>query len=188
MINVYLFRTSSFPSTQLDEIIRLANAYQGPLHFIFGDHVFEDCSDDFDANDLFHQMQNVRKKLKIKKDAFASVYGMNRLNNNYFSMGDGKKNYYIHHKSWNVLSNIDSIYPNVYILYSNILKEHVYSDFKLLMKSVHYETRGCYMDFCQNKSDILFQLRTADTCEHCIKDISHAQLDDSVSQYINFFI
>jgi hypothetical protein len=184
MINVYIFRTASFPETNLNDIVRLANVYSGPLHFILGDYTFNDQIEFFDSKDIFIEMQNVRKKLGIVQDSFTCIYGYHRLSNNYFSMGDGNRNYYIHHKSWDLISTVDAIYPNVFTLFSNILKENVYNDFNLLMNRVHQEARGCYMDFCKNKSEVLLQLRTADICNSCIHDIQNSSIDDSILQQI----
>ena len=46
---------------------------------------------------------------------------------------------------------------------------------------MHYESKGCMMDFCKDKSEVMLKLRTADVCRDCQKlifnkKIPHLQL------------
>ena len=41
-------------------------------------------------------------------------------------------------------------------------------------RHLHPETRGCLFDFCEEKSDIGFKLRTGDVCPACRKELARA--------------
>jgi hypothetical protein len=52
-----------------------------------------------------------------------------------------------------------------------LLKRKLFLSEEEVMNAVHTKARGCMMDFCQNKRDITFKIRTADLCPDCLNII-----------------
>ncbi|MFM7015558.1 MAG: hypothetical protein ACKOX3_04450, partial [Bacteroidota bacterium] len=92
-----------------------------------------------------------------------------------------KGNYFIHTDGWNHFTSGDPRYPICYHIVSTLLKHAMFDNPQEMGNYMHYESKGCIMDFCQNKSEVMLKLRTADVCPDCqkiIRDkhISHMQL------------
>jgi hypothetical protein len=92
-----------------------------------------------------------------------------------------KGNYFIHTDGWDHFTSGDPRYPICYHIVSTLLKHVMFDNPQEMGNYMHYESKGCMMDFCQNKSEVMLKLRTADVCPDCQdlirkKSISHMQL------------
>jgi hypothetical protein len=92
-----------------------------------------------------------------------------------------KGNYFIHVDGWEHFTSGDPRYPICYHIASTLLKHAMFDNPQEMGNYMHYESKGCMMDFCQNKSEVMLKLRTADVCPECqnlirAKQITHMQL------------
>jgi hypothetical protein len=92
-----------------------------------------------------------------------------------------KGNYFIHTDGWDHFTSGDPRYPICYHIVSTLLKHSMFDNPQEMGNYMHYESKGCMMDFCQNKSEVMLKLRTADVCPDCQdlirkKSIPHMQL------------
>jgi hypothetical protein len=92
-----------------------------------------------------------------------------------------KGNYFIHVDGWEHFTSGDPRYPICYHIASTLLKHAMFDNPQEMGNYMHYESKGCMMDFCQNKSEVMLKLRTADVCPDCQdlirkKSIPHMQL------------
>jgi hypothetical protein len=92
-----------------------------------------------------------------------------------------KGNYFIHVDGWEHFTSGDPRYPVCYHIASTLLKHAMFDNPQEMGNYMHYESKGCMMDFCQNKSEVMLKLRTADVCPECqnlirAKQITHMQL------------
>jgi len=92
-----------------------------------------------------------------------------------------KGNYFIHVDGWEHFTSGDPRYPVCYHIASTLLKHAMFDNPQEMGNYMHYESKGCMMDFCQNKSEVMLKLRTADVCPDCqrlirAKQITHMQL------------
>lgn len=92
-----------------------------------------------------------------------------------------KGNYFIHTDGWEHFTSGDPRYPICYHIASTLLKHAMFDNPQEMGNYTHYESKGCIMDFCQNKSEVMLKLRTADVCPDCqkiirAKQIPHMQL------------
>ncbi|MCX8479760.1 MAG: hypothetical protein ORN56_08210 [Chitinophagales bacterium] len=92
-----------------------------------------------------------------------------------------KGNYFIHTDGWDHFTSGDPRYPVCYHIASTLLKHAMFDNPQEMGNYMHYESKGCMMDFCQNKSEVMLKLRTADVCPECqnlirAKQITHMQL------------
>ena len=92
-----------------------------------------------------------------------------------------KGNYFIHTDGWDHFTSGDPRYPVCYHIASTLLKHAMFDNPEEMGNYMHYQSKGCMMDFCQNKSEVMLKLRTADVCPECqnlirAKKITHMQL------------
>lgn len=92
-----------------------------------------------------------------------------------------KGNYFIHTDGWDHFTSGDPRYPVCYHIASTLLKHAMFDNPQEMGNYMHYQSKGCMMDFCQNKSEVMLKLRTADVCPECqnlirAKQITHMQL------------
>jgi len=90
-------------------------------------------------------------------------------------------NYFIHTEGWDYFTGSDARYPICYHIVSTLIKHSIFDNPQEMEKHMHFKSKGCMMDFCQNKSEIMLKLRTADVCHGCQdlirnKRIPHMQL------------
>ena len=180
-MKVWLARTADYDSKTLEKVEELLNAYDGPLSFkchaaimddsvITKGYIFPDKA--MTAISIFRNAQ------KIDSSDFVCLYTNTRFSNNFFTHGDGHRNFIIHSGDWGIYTNAGNIFPDSYLLYSNILKSFIYKDYETMYEHLHQDdSLGCYMDLCADKREILLKLRTGDICDKCLDDIQKEHLD-----------
>ena len=183
-MNVWLVRTEDFNEKSLVKIEELLNAYDGPLIFNSHKHIIPtsiSASGSIHPDEAMIYIADFRKSHKIAQTDFVCLYTNTRLTNNFFTHGDGLKNFMIHSADWGLYTNAGDEFPDAYLLYSNILKSFVYQDYETMYKHVHKDdSLGCYMDLCINKKEILLKLRTADICDTCLEHIHSKHIDGRI--------
>ena len=181
-MKAFIVRTENFCTEKLDKVTDLLSAFDGPLKFFQLEEVLQFPTEFLTTDSIFFELNKLRIDKGIDENQFLCLYTEKRLENNFFTFGDGKRNFVIHSGDWEKYVNHEPEYADAYILYSNILKEAIYkSDLALLFSKLHRdETRGCYMDMCIKKQDILFQLRTADIFHDCLSYIQSQEIDSGL--------
>lgn len=94
-----------------------------------------------------------------------------------------KGNYFIHTDGWDHFTSGDPRYPICYHIASTLLKHAMFDNPQEMGNYMHYESKGCIMDFCQNKSEVMLKLRTADVCPDCQKIIRNKQIPHMQLRY-----
>lgn len=183
-MNVWLVRTEDFDQNSLKKIEELLNAYDGPIAF--------NCRINSISNSIITRgvinpllamscMADYRRKYKIDEADFVCLYTNTRLANNFFTHGDGFRNFIIHSADWGLYTNAGNEFPDAYLLYSNILKSFVYENYDMMYSHMHKDSSlGCYMDLCIHKREILLKLRTADICDKCLEHIHAKHIDGRI--------
>ncbi len=183
-MNVWLIRTEDFEQKSLSKIEELLNAYDGPISFKCHKNIFLNSiskKGSIHPDEALIQMINFRKLYKIDPTDFVCLYTNTRLSNNFFTHGDGFRNFIIHSADWGLYTNAGNEFPDAYLLYSNILKSFVYEDYGKMYSHMHKDSSlGCYMDLCVHKREILLKLRTADICDNCLEHIHDKHIDGRI--------
>lgn len=88
-------------------------------------------------------------------------------------------NYFIHTEGWEIFfdHNIDTRFPISYEITVWLLRSLLFKNQQEILKFAHDDSRGCMMDFCQNKREITIKMRTADVCPECTELISNRDLN-----------
>ena len=135
---------------------------------------------------LFSLCENYRKKQNINKEDHIVLLTSHANEHNWFgSMHETDNNYFIQTSHWGFYfgSDIDRRFPVAYETVAWILRRHMFASIPELKNGMHHEPIGCLMDFCEDKTDIIFKMRTGDVCKKCLDQINNMDLSRSfVSQ------
>jgi hypothetical protein len=105
---------------------------------------------------------------------------------NWFSAGASGSipDFFIHTGMWDLYIDGDPKYPIAYELISIPLRMQMFGTYDELIKHAHKQTRGCMNDFCQDKREISFKLRSADICPECLKRLKNQPVDPLLIQQV----
>ncbi len=79
------------------------------------------------------------------------------------------KNHFIHLLYWHHYLLSEPIYPVAYHVMSTLLRNQTFGNFNGYFPIYHEQSRGCMMDLCLDKKDIILKMRTADICPDCMR-------------------
>jgi hypothetical protein len=135
------------------------------------------------TENLFGLCNQYRKKHRLKDDDIVILLTEYGNDMNWFSMGDpeNKGNIFIHTAVWDYYTGVDQRYAVGYQIVSALLKYQMFESLDDALPHFHKVTRGCMMDFCEDKKQISIKMRTADICGDCqkiiqSKNIPHANV------------
>jgi hypothetical protein len=60
----------------------------------------------------------------------------------------------------------------------------MYDSFEEMCQNTHNESRGCFMDFCQDKREVTLKMRTADVCPSCMNKITDRDVSPLTLQHV----
>jgi hypothetical protein len=123
---------------------------------------------------LFGECDNYRKTNSIADDDIVVL--LTDLGNelNWFgSVSESMKNYFIQTSNWGHFfgNSIDIRFPIAYEIIIWVMRYYMFPNREEMLQGVHKKSIGCIMDFCEDKSQIILKMRTADVCEGCMNKI-----------------
>ena len=79
-------------------------------------------------------------------------------------------NYFVQTSNWEYFfgNTIDIRFPIAYEVIIWVMRNKMFKDRAAMSEGVHKVPIGCIMDFCEDKSQIILKMRTADVCESCM--------------------
>ncbi len=89
------------------------------------------------------------------------------------SVAPSMKDFFIQTSNWEHYfgNTIDIRFPIAYEVIIWVMRFYMFSDRAAIWEGVHKKPIGCIMDFCEDKSQIILKMRTADVCESCMNKI-----------------
>lgn len=101
---------------------------------------------------------------------------------NWFSAFDQQQNVFIHTAGWEKFIPGEPKYPVAYEVLANSLQVQMAQGLNLEHKEgcLHKDAIGCMNDFCVDKTQIAFKLRTGDICGGCLDRLKMAEVPDVV--------
>lgn len=120
---------------------------------------------------LFGECYQYRKLKEIPSDDI--VFLLTDVGNdlNWFgSVAPSMKDFFIQTSNWEHYfgNTIDIRFPIAYEVIIWVMRFYMFSDRASIWEGVHKKPIGCIMDFCEDKSQIILKMRTADVCESCM--------------------
>ena len=178
-MNVHVVRSPEYPLEEFKEVINLLLSHTNSIKVkeysnlqlkYKGGVEIKPCEDFFEMCDEFRN----RKKIHENDYVFLlTEYGNTK---DYFGWTDKSLgNYFIQTSQWERYFNseVNKHFPISYEVVSWILRSLMYDTQEELSEHAHQRARGCVMDFCDEKEDIILKMRTGDVCNDCLKRISH---------------
>lgn len=131
---------------------------------------------------IFNKCESYRSKKNLAENEWVILLTPQMNDKNWFSAFDpsGKLNGFVHTDQWENFIPADPKFPVTYEIVSLILQRMIFDDYAVLKKHVHEVPRGCMNDYCQNKMEVTFKLRTADICHDCQELISKKKIDPHI--------
>jgi hypothetical protein len=120
---------------------------------------------------LFSQCDNYRSKKKIAENEIVVLLTDIGNEPNWFGgVSPSMTNYFIQTSNWEHFfgSSIDIRFPIAYEVIIWIMRFYMFPSNDAIMDKIHENPIGCIMDFCQDKSQIIIKMRTADVCDSCM--------------------
>ncbi len=134
--------------------------------------------------DLFHICRKHRSKETIPDEEpiiLLTDYG--NYPNWFAGYDKSGHHYFVHTEQWEWYTGGESRYPIAYQIASILLKLRMFSSPETMVTAVHRDSRGCMMDFCEEKREIILKLRTADICPDCQKIIRERGIPHAIIRY-----
>ena len=135
--------------------------------------------------DLFLNCEKYRTTYDIPENDLVILLTDISNDKNWFGSVDQKmRNIFIQTSNWSSFfgTEIDSRFPIAYEIVVWILRVMMYRNRYELSKELHAQPKGCMMDFCEHKSQIVLKMRTADICGDCLdyiqdRDVNRTSLN-----------
>jgi hypothetical protein len=131
---------------------------------------------------LFRICTDFRKENKIPKDDHVMLLTNESNEHNWFgSYDESLKNYFIQTNNWSYYfgNDLDSRFPIAYEVSAWILRSMMFRTQVETLNALHKEPRGCMMDFCVKKPQIILKMRTGDLCQDCMKILTNRDVNRS---------
>lgn len=136
---------------------------------------------------LFTECDKYRKTKKISEnDLVVLLTDIGNELNWFGGVDPNMKNYFIQTSNWEHFfgNTIDIRFPIAYEVIIWAMRYFMFENNEAILKGVHKKSIGCIMDFCEDKSQIIIKMRTADVCDTCM---NHFKDRDTPTLYTRQF-
>lgn len=147
---------------------------------------FPDFIQEVSWDSIFERCNEYRDCNNIPDDEAVMLFTDYINEKNWFSGSDPSDNlnFFVHTGQWEFFLPCDPRFPVAYETIAEIFRVMLFGNFVEIMNHAHKRPRGCVNDFCVEKKDITFKLRTADLCPDCHVAIINRSVDPGiVSQF-----
>jgi len=137
--------------------------------------------------ELFNVCKNYRRDSKIDENDHIILLNDIPNENNWFGCVDStKKNYFVQTNDWDwyLGRSIDNRFPVAYEIVSWLLRSLMYKNQTEIISSLHKEPKGCMMDYCIDKTQIIIKMRTADLCPECLKVLENRDINRTYARQL----
>jgi hypothetical protein len=141
-----------------------SNCYEASIEFPYFEKVKS-------WKQLFAECNQYRKaKVVSENDIVVLLTDIGNDLNWFGGVSPNMKNYFIQTSHWEHYfgNDIDIRFPIAYEVIVWVMRYYMFADNDAVWTGVHKNPIGCIMDFCEEKSQIILKMRTADVCESCM--------------------
>lgn len=125
-------------------------------------------------DNLFSSCETYRKTYAIPENDIVILLTDISNDKNWFgSVDQTMRNVFIQTSNWSSFfgSEIDTRFPIAYEVVAWVMRILMFRNRYELSQLLHIQPKGCMMDFCEHKSQIVLKMRTADICGDCLDHI-----------------
>lgn len=177
-MNVHILRSPEYSIEDFKEVINLLKSHTNSIQIKPHSNVtinYNEIDEVKSWEEYFQICNEFRNRKKINENDY--VFLLTEYGNceDYFGWTDEVLgNYFIQTSQWEryFSSEVNKHFPISYEVVSWILRSLMYDTQEELLEHAHQRARGCVMDFCDDKEDIILKMRTGDVCNTCLQRIS----------------
>ncbi len=173
-MNVHILRSPEYQTEDFNEVVKLLKTHTNSIkiksHSSFNLE-YENDSDVKHWDEFFLNCVRFRRSKNISDDDYVFLLTEFKNHEDYFGWTDESLgNYFIQTSDWNryFASEVNKHFPISYEVVAWILRSLMYDTQEELLKNAHLRARGCVMDYCDEKEDIILKMRTGDVCHTCL--------------------
>ena len=176
-MNVHILRSPEYSPEDYNEVINLLKTHSNSIKIKSHPKVNISYGNEEPIkhwDEFFKICNQFRSNKKIHENDYVFLLTEHQNQEDYFGWTDEKLgNYFIQTSGWNQYfeSEVNKHFPISYEVVAWILRSLMYDTQEELLKNAHVRARGCVMDFCDEKTDIVLKMRTGDVCNSCLQRI-----------------
>jgi hypothetical protein len=177
-MNVHILRSPEYPIEDFNQVLTLLKTHTNSIKIKGHANIgisYQNESEIKHWDEFFINCIRFRKAKKISDNDYVFLLTEYKNQEDYFGWTDEKLgNYFIQTSDWNLYfeSEVNKHFPISYEVVAWILRSLMYETQEELLKNAHKHARGCVMDYCDEKEDIILKMRTGDVCNTCLKRIT----------------
>jgi len=131
---------------------------------------------------LFWVCRNFRNEHNIEEKDLVILLNDIQNDKNWFGCVDETmRNFFVQTNDWNWYfgDSIDDRFPIAYEIVSWIMRSLMFPNLNEIVESLrqHVKPRGCMMDYCKDKTEIVLKMRTADLCSDCLQQLDRRDVN-----------
>ena len=184
-MNVHILRSPEYSTEDYNEVVNLLKTHTNSIKIKSHPKVnisYENEEPIKHWDEFFKICDQFRSNKKIHEDEYVFLLTEHQNQEDYFGWTDEKLgNYFIQTSDWNRYfeSEVNKHFPISYEVVAWILRSLMYDTQEELRKNAHERARGCVMDYCDEKEDIILKMRTGDVCQFCLNRIKERGVNPS---------
>ena len=131
---------------------------------------------------LFNVCHVYREDYLLSDDEQVILLNDVQNDRNWFGCVDSSlNNYFVQTNDWDwyLGSTIDDRFPIAYEIVSWLIRSMMFNTLEEIIQNFHKSPRGCMMDFCVDKTQIVLKMRTADLCPECLANLEKKDVNRS---------
>lgn len=180
-MKIHLLPDEGMDSRRVKRILALLEETDGLIDFRLQKAVpVPTASEAADFEELFEVCTRARAALRIPSNEYLVLLTDRPNRRNFFAILDPREphNGFVHAGEWNLFLDCEDALPVAYTVLNLVLLHKTEPDPSLLPEVLHMHPIGCVHDFCGDKTDVIFKLRTGDICDVCIERMRIKGLKD----------
>jgi len=180
-MKIHLLPDEGMDPRRVERILSLLEEPNGVIDFQLQEPVpVPTVSEAAEFEELFQVCARARVALRLPEKDYLVLLTDRPNRRNYFaSMDPGEpRNSFVHADDWKLFLDCEDVLPVAFTVLNIVLLHKTESDQALLPGVLHMHPIGCVHDFCGDKTDVIFKLRTGDICDVCIERMRRKGLSD----------
>jgi hypothetical protein len=171
---VHILRSPEYPTEDFNQVVTLLKTHTNTIKIKGHANVeinYQNESEIKHWDEFFLNCVHFRSAKKISDNDYVFLLTEYKNQEDYFGWTDETLgNYFIQTSDWNLYfeSEVNKHFPISYEVVAWILRSLMYDTQEELLKNAHEHARGCVMDYCDEKEDIILKMRTGDVCHTCL--------------------
>lgn len=184
-LRVWLFAERGLGGRHLDEVVRIFDRNPGPVLIAKQSQavlVEKDHAGELTWDRIFRSLRDLRRQKSIPPENFIFLLTKSPNAENWFAAEDEQqmRNGFGHVGDFSWATTAPPSVISAHYILKAIFNALVTERGTPWQSLWHEEPRGCFYDFCSDKRQITFKLRTADICGDCMQVLRSLEMPDAL--------